>query len=57
VTGGKGVENQFYQRDIGDPEKELRGIYGIFYDVHCGHLAGFGYLKATMCRVLVSSIN
>jgi len=53
----KGVDNLFYQLDIGDPEKELRGIYGIFYDVHCGHLAGFGYLKATMCRVLVSSIN
>jgi hypothetical protein len=51
----------FYQLDIGDPEKELGArtveIYGIFYDVHCGHLAEFGYLKATMCRVLVSSIN
>ena len=54
MTVVKGVANLFYQLfDNGHPEYEPRArtveIYGIFYDVHCGHLAEFGQLKATVC--------
>jgi len=61
VTVVEAVANLFYKLDIRDLEKEFRArrveIYGIFYDVHCGPLAEVGNLKATMCQVLVSSIN